>query len=113
MRQLTPIIAGLISFMAAAAIAAKPAEASRGTLIRDVTIVDVESGRLRPHRSVLLSQIRVSLSKVTENDPAACRELVSTCEQIDYPEAAEAFRKHAERIEKNQLHRPQALIRPY
>jgi tetratricopeptide (TPR) repeat protein len=65
------------------------------------------------HRSVLLSQIRVSLSKVTENDPAACRELVSTCEQIDYPEAAEAFRKHAERIEKNQLHRPQALIKPY
>lgn len=49
-------------------------------------------------RSLVLSEIRVSLSGVTEEDPQAAMDLASRCDRAGLTEAAETFRGHAERI---------------
>jgi predicted Zn-dependent protease len=49
-------------------------------------------------RSLVLSRIRVGLVKVTEDDPQAARWLASECRQAGLDEAADTFRRHAERI---------------
>jgi predicted Zn-dependent protease len=53
-------------------------------------------------RSEILAKIRVFLSNVNEENPAACLELAGMCEQIELDEAARTYRKHAERISRTQ-----------
>lgn len=67
---------------------AKAYEALRQTDKRDETL----------RHSEVLARIRVFLSNVTEEDAKACLELAAMCEEIELREAAQTYRKHAERI---------------
>lgn len=58
------------------------------------------------HRSLILSEIRVGIVKVTETDPEASRQLAAQCDQIGYHAAAETFRRHALRIERGATRAP-------
>ncbi|MBW3540942.1 MAG: tetratricopeptide repeat protein [Planctomycetes bacterium] len=49
-------------------------------------------------RSLGLAEIRVSLPRITESDPAAYRELAVLCDKVGMTEAAATFRQHARRI---------------
>lgn len=51
-------------------------------------------------RSLVISEIRVSLVGITEEDPEAASRLAEACDSIGLTEAAEVFRGHAERIRR-------------
>jgi predicted Zn-dependent protease len=52
-------------------------------------------------RSLVLADIRVFLSRVNENAPHEIRALADKCERIGLEDAADTYRRHADRIESS------------
>jgi tetratricopeptide (TPR) repeat protein len=63
-------------------------------------------------RSLVLSRIRVDLFNVTEEDAGANRALATACEEIGLAAAANVFRAHAVRIQRQTAARSAVQVQP-
>lgn len=53
-------------------------------------------------RSLILARIRLNLVNLRDDHYEAAKELASACDELELPEAAETFRRHASRMQQSQ-----------